>query len=187
MQYLKLILRNALRHKLRTGLTVLGLVVAILAFGLLQTVVDAWYAGAENAAPNRLVTRNAISLTFSMPLHYRDKIRAVDGVRAVGAANWFGGIYQDPKNQFAQFAVEVPTFVKLFPEVDMPADQVAAWQAERTSCVVGGKLAAKFGWKIGDTVPIQGTIYPGEYRFVVRGIYKGKTADVDENTRDPDR
>ena len=85
MQFLKLVLRNALRHKLRTGLTVLGLVVAILAFGLLQTVVDAWYAGAENAAPNRLVTRNAISLTFSMPLHYRDKIRGVDGVRTVGA------------------------------------------------------------------------------------------------------
>ena len=77
MQFLKLILRNALRHKLRTGLTVLGLVVAILAFGLLQTVVDAWYAGAESAAPNRLVTRNAISLTFPMPLHYRDKIRGV--------------------------------------------------------------------------------------------------------------
>ena len=95
MYWLRLAFRNALRHRLRTALTVLGLVVAILSFGLLQTIVDAWYAGANNASPNRLVTRNAVSLTFSMPLAYREKIRAVPGVRAVAAANWFGGIYID--------------------------------------------------------------------------------------------
>ena len=87
MQFLKLIVRNTLRHKLRTGLTVLGLLIAVLSFGLLQTVVGAWYAGANAAAPDRLVTRNAISLVFPMPLHYREKVRAVPGVKRVGAAN----------------------------------------------------------------------------------------------------
>ena len=91
MHLIKLILRNALRHKLRTGLTMLGLVVAILSFGLLQTVVDAWYAGAEGAAPNRLITRNAVSLVVPLPLHYRDKIRSVEGVKAVAAAAIRGG------------------------------------------------------------------------------------------------
>ena len=116
MQFLKLILRNALRHKLRTALTVLGLVVAILSFGLLQTVVGAWYAGADSAAPTRLVTRNAISLVFPLPISYRDKIRAVDGVRAVSYANWFAGVYQDPKNFFPQFAVEPRTYFDMYPD-----------------------------------------------------------------------
>src|SRR3954453_5806954 len=102
MYFLKLILRNTLRHKLRTGLTVLGLVVAFLSFGLLQTIVAAWYHGAEAAAPNRLITRNAVSLTIALPFHYREKIRSVDGVKGVAAANWFAGVYQDPKNFFPQ-------------------------------------------------------------------------------------
>src|SRR3954454_14707025 len=89
VHYLKLILRNALRHKLRTGLTVIGLVVAFLSFGLLQTIVDAWYHGADAAAPNRLITRNAVSLTVPLPLHYRERVRAVEGVRSVATANWF--------------------------------------------------------------------------------------------------
>ena len=93
MYYLKLILRNALRHRLRTALTTLGIVIAVLAFGLLRTVVDAWYAGAEAAAATRLVTRNAISLVFPLPLTYGDRIRRVDGVRTVSFANWFGGVY----------------------------------------------------------------------------------------------
>src|SRR5919206_4132415 len=100
MHFLKLILRNALRHRLRTALTVLGLVVAFLSFGLLQTVVDAWYHGAEAAAPNRLITRNAVSLTVSLPLHYREKIKAIEEVKTVAAANWFAGVYQEPKNFF---------------------------------------------------------------------------------------
>src|SRR3954452_9613242 len=97
MYFLKLILRNTLRRKLRTGLTVIGLVVAFLSFGLLQTIVDAWYHGAEAAAPNRLVTRNAVSLTVILPMHYREKIRGIESVKRVAAVNWFAGIYQDPK------------------------------------------------------------------------------------------
>ena len=179
MQFLKLILRNALRHKLRTGLTVLGLVVAILAFGLLQTVVDAWYAGAESAAPNRLITRNAISLTFPMPLHYRDKIRGVDGVRAVGAANWFGGIYQDPKNFFPQFAIDPAPYFAMYPEYRLKEDELRAFLRDRKGAVIGRKLAATYGFRIGDTIPLQGTIYPGTWSFTVRGIYDGAEAKTD--------
>src|ERR671921_314335 len=126
MHFLKLVLRNALRHKLRTGLTVLGLVVAFLSFGLLQTIVDAWYAGAEGAAPNRLITRNAVSLVVPLPLHYREKIRAVEGVKTVAAANWFAGVYQDPKNFFPQFAVEPIPYFAMYPEFRVPEEQFVA-------------------------------------------------------------
>ena len=179
MQFLKLIVRNALRHKLRTGLTVVGIVVAILAFGLLQTIVDAWYAGAEGAAPNRLVTRNAVSLVFPMPLHYRDKIRAVEGVRRVAPFNWFGGYYQEPKNFFAQFAIDPLPFLAMYPEYRVPEDELRAFLRDRKGAVIGRKLAERYGFKIGDTIPLQGTIYPGTWTFTVRAIYDGADAKVD--------
>jgi putative ABC transport system permease protein len=181
MQFLKLILRNALRHKLRTGLTVLGLVVAILAFGLLQTVVDAWYAGANSAAPNRLVTRNAISLVFPMPLHYREKIRAVPGVRAVAPFNWFGGYYQDPKNFFAQFGIDPVPFLGMYPEYRIPEDELRAFLRDRKGAIIGRKLADRYGFKVGDTIPLQGTIYPGVWTFTVRAIYHGADAKTDDS------
>jgi putative ABC transport system permease protein len=181
MQFLKLILRNALRHKLRTGLTVLGLVVAILAFGLLQTVVDAWYAGANSAAPNRLVTRNAISLVFPMPLHYREKIRAVPGVRAVAPFNWFGGYYQDPKNFFAQFGIDPVPFLGMYPEYRIPEDELRAFLRDRKGAIIGRKLADRYGFKVGDTIPLQGTIYPGVWTFTVRAIYHGADARTDDS------
>lgn len=173
-----LILRNTLRHKLRTGLTLLGLVVAILSFGLLQTVVDAWYAGAEGAAPNRLITRNSISLVFPLPVHYRDKIRGVDGVRAVAGANWFGGVYQDVKNFFPQFAVE-PGYFAIYPEYRIKADELRAFERDRRGVIVGRKLAETYGFRLGDMVPIRGQIYPGNWEFMVRGIYDGAEAKTD--------
>ncbi len=113
------------RAKLRSSLTILGLVIAILAFGLLQTVVRAWYAGSDAASATRLITRNAISLTFAMPMYYREKIRAVPGVTAVSVSNWFGGIYKDPKNFFAQFAVDAPTFFPMYPEFVFESGRVS--------------------------------------------------------------
>lgn len=179
MQFLKLILRNALRHKLRTALTVLGLVVAILSFGLLQTVVGAWYAGADSAAPTRLVTRNAISLVFPLPISYRDKIRAVDGVRAVSYANWFAGVYQDPKNFFPQFAVEPRTYFDMYPDYRVPPDDFAAFLRDRKGAVIGRKLADTHGLKVGDVMPLRGTIFPGTWEFTVRAIYDGAEAKTD--------
>ncbi len=178
MHFFKLILRNTLRHKLRTALTLLGLVVAILAFGLLSTVVDAWYSGVEGASSTRLITRNSISLVFPLPLTYAQKIRQVEGVRAVASVNWFGGVYKDPKNFFPQLAVDAPYFA-MFPEFIIDDDQMRAWVRDRKGAVVGKKLAETYGFKIGDTVVLKGTIFPGNWEFVIRGIYTGKTAKTE--------
>lgn len=179
MQFAKLVLRNALRHKLRTALTVLGLVVAIASFGLLQTVVGAWYAGAESAAPTRLVTRNAVSLVFPLPLGYRDKIRSVDGVRSVSYANWFAGIYQDPKNFFPQLAVEPRTYFDMYRDYLVPADDFAAFLRDRKGAVIGRKLADTHRLKVGDVMPLRGTIYPGTWEFTIRAIYDGAEQKTD--------
>lgn len=177
MHALKLITRNALRHKLRTGLTVLGLTIAVLAYGLLNTVVDAWYAGAAAASNARLVTRNAISLTFSLPLSYENRIRGVEGVTLVARSSWFGGVYREPKNFFAQFAVS-DNYLDLYPELIVPAQQRSDYVRDRKGCLVGRQLATQFGFKVGDVIPIKGTIYPGTWEFVVRGIMDGR----DEST-----
>ncbi|MCU0593783.1 MAG: ABC transporter permease [Desulfobacterales bacterium] len=177
----KLLFRNAFRHKLRALLTVFGVAVAVLAFGLLRTVVDAWYAGVSAAAANRLVIRNAISLTFFLPIAYMEKIRAIDGVRAVSHMTWFGGVYIDRKNFFANFAVEGKPFLDLYPEFILPEDQKDAFGKDRKGCVVGRGLARRFGWKVGDSITLQGTIFRGDWPMTVRGIYSGRDRNVDEN------
>lgn len=177
MYLAKLILRNALRHRLRTALTVLGLTIAVLAYGLLHTVVDAWYAGASAASNARLVTRNAISLVFPLPLAYENRIRGVDGVTLVARSNWFGGVYRDPKNFFAQFAVS-DNYLDLYPEFIVGEEARAAFQRDRKGVLIGRQLADQFGFKVGDVIPLKGTIYPGTWDFVVRGIMEGR----DEST-----
>ncbi|SCY17038.1 putative ABC transport system permease protein [Nitrosospira sp. Nl5] len=179
MHFLKLILRNTLRHTLRTGLTVLGLVVAILAFGLLRTVVDAWYSGAESASSTRLVTRNAISLVFPLPINYQERIRRIEGVTAVSHASWFGGVYVTEKNFFPQFAVDAKTYFDLYPEYLISPDEMKAFGADRKGCMIGRKVANTYGFKIGDTVPLRGTIYSGAWSFTVRAIYDGAEAGTD--------
>jgi putative ABC transport system permease protein len=177
----KLLLRNAFRHKLRSLLTVFGVAVAVLAFGLLRTVVDAWYAGVSAAAANRLITRNAISLTFFLPIAYMEKIRAIDGVEAIAHMTWFGGVYIDRKNFFANFAVDGRDFIDLYPEFLLPEEQRDAFGRDRKGCVVGNGLARRFGWKLGDSITLEGTIFRGDWPMVVRGIYVGRDRNVDEN------
>src|SRR5512139_482172 len=126
MHILKIISKNAFRHKLRALLTILGITIAILAFGLLRTVIDAWYSGVDASSASRLVTRNAISLIFSLPVSYKDKIRQITGVKVVSYGNWFGGIYVDEKNFFPNFAVEPKSYLELYPEFVLPPDQAAA-------------------------------------------------------------
>lgn len=174
MTSLGLIVRNLFRARLRTGLTILGLTVAVIAFGLLRTVVDAWYAGANMASSNRLITRNAISLTFTLPIAYKERIRAVPGVTRVAMSTWFGGIYQEPRNFFPQFAVSVPDYFALFPEFIVPEEQMRAMLADRRGALIGRKLADQYGWQVGDTIPLKGTIYSGTWEFTVRGIYEGR-------------
>jgi putative ABC transport system permease protein len=180
MFILKLLIRNAFRHKLRTVLTVIGVAIAILAFGLLRTLVDVWYSGAEHSSASRLVTRNAISLIFPLPLAYKDRIRQIPGVKAISYGNWFGGIYIDEKNFFANYAVEPKTYLDLYPEIVIRDDQKAAFIRDRKACIVGQKLAAKYGWKIGDMITLKGTIFPGQWEFVLRGIYRGAEKSTEE-------
>jgi len=180
MRTLKLLIRNAFRHKLRTGLTILGITIAILAFGMLRTMVNAWYAGVEASSANRLVIRNAISLVFPLPLAYKDKIRQVNGVTLVSWGNWFGGVYIEEKNFFPNFAVDPRSFLDLYPEYLIPDLQRSAFLNDRKGAVVGKKTAARFGWKVGDTVTLKGTIFPGNWEFAIRAIYRGKDRSVDE-------
>jgi putative ABC transport system permease protein len=177
----KLLLRNAFRHKLRTLLTMVGLVVAVCAFGLLRTLVDAWYAGVEASSSTRLMTRSAVSLTFTLPLAYAPRLRAVDGVTGLSWANWFGGVYVDERNFFPQFGVDPPSYLALYPEYRLPEEQKQAFFRDRQGCVVGRKLANQHGWKVGDQIPLRGTIYAGTWTFTLRGIWDGAEAKTDEN------
>jgi putative ABC transport system permease protein len=170
----RLILKNIFRARLRSALTLLGLVIAVIAFGLLRTVVDAWYAGSDAASANRLITRNAISLTFTLPTYYRERVKSVEGVEKISMSNWFGGIYQEPKNFFPQFAVTLPSHFEIYPEYVLPPEQMEAMLRDRTGTIVGRAIADQYGWKLGDKIPIQGTIYPGTWEFTVRGIFEGR-------------
>jgi putative ABC transport system permease protein len=172
--FLKLVFRNAFRAKLRAALTVLGLVIAIVAFGLLQTVVNAWYAGADAASPTRLVTRNAISLVFPLPYYYRERIRSIEGVRGVAVSNWFGGIYKDERNFFPQFAVQLDSFLPMYPEFVFDPQEYQDLLRDRAGAAIGRQLADQYGFKVGDRIPIRGTIYPGTWEFTIRAIYDGR-------------
>jgi len=181
MLILKLILKNAFRSKLRSTLTITGLTLAIIAFGFLRTVVEAWYAGVEASSASRLVTRNSISLVFRLPIAYKEKIRQIEGVETVSYGNWFGGIYIDQKNFFANFAVEPKSYLELYPEYIIPEEQKKAFLKDKKGAVAGKKLVERFGWKIGDNITLKGTIYPGNWEFVLKGIYKGRDKTTDES------
>ncbi|MBP6007304.1 MAG: ABC transporter permease [Rhodoferax sp.] len=181
MFILRLLLKNAFRHRLRTLLTMVGLVVAICAFGLLRTIVDAWYAGVEGTSSTRLITRNAISLTFPLPLNYAERIRNVPGVTAVSWSNWFGGVYVTERNFFPQFAVDPESYLAMYPEYRLAPEQKKAFLTDRQGVVVGRKLAETYGWKLGDSIALRGTIYPGTWTFNLRGIWDGADAKTDES------
>lgn len=180
MFMLKLIIRNAFRHRLRSALTITGVAVAILAFGLLRTLVGLWYLGVESSSSTRLITRNSISLVFSLPISYKERIRQIPGVTRVGIMNWFGGVYISEKNFFPNFAVQPNDFLELYPEFLLSQEERKNFMLDRQGAVVGRKLAAKHGWKLGDRVVLKGTIFPGQWEFVIRGIYRGAQRSTDE-------
>ena len=176
MKYLQLVWAALLRRKTRTLFTLLSVVAAFLLFGLLDSVRGA-FAGAGSTVNGltRLVTISKITFTMQLPKSLLERIRAVPGVADVTYANWFGGIYQDPKNFFPNEAVS-PNFLDAYPEWRMSADQRAAFRNTRTGAVVGAKLAKQFHWKVGDRIPLQGTIFPQKdgsntWTFDLVGIY----------------
>ncbi|MFO1280641.1 MAG: FtsX-like permease family protein [Burkholderiaceae bacterium] len=181
MFLLRLLFKNAFRHRLRTMLTMVGLVVAICAFGLLRTIVDAWYAGVEGTSSTRLITRNSISLTFPLPLSYAERLRSVEGVTGLSWSNWFGGVYITERNFFPQFAVDAPSYLALYPEYVLNDDEKKAFLLDRQGVIVGRKLADTYGWKVGDQIALRGTIYPGTWVFNLRGFWDGVDAKTDES------
>ena len=179
MKIFKLVFKNTLRHKLRTFLTIIGIAIAVIAFGLLRTVVTAWYAGVDASAANRLITRQAISFIFPLPYYYKDRISQVPGIEIVTYANWFQGVYKDKNQFFTRMAVDAETFFDVYPEFKLPKEALDAFKKERRGCIVGRDIAKQYGFKVGDIIPIEGDIYPGNWEFIVKGIYtpRDKTTD----------
>ena len=179
MELIKLLFRNTLRHKLRSLLTVLGVGVAVMAFALLRTVVNAWYAGVEASAANRLITRHAVSFVFSLPLAYRDRIAQVPGVERVTYASWFSGVYIDKNQFFARLAVDSESFFDVYPEFLIEKEQFEAFKRERNAAIIGVDIAQRYHLKLGDIMPIEGDVFPGQWEFVVRGIYHPRDQTTD--------
>jgi putative ABC transport system permease protein len=166
-------LRNAfLRNKTRSLLTLLGVIIAAVAFIFLRTVLAAWYASSDASSADRVVSRNAISLIQPLPLSYADRVAQVPGVTRVTWSNWFGGIYKDRKNFFAQFAIDAQTGLEVF-NVRFLQGSKQDFLADRNSAIVGRKLAERHGWHVGDTIPLFSEIYPGDWRFKVAGVVEG--------------
>ena len=179
MKILKLTFKNTLRHKLRTFLTIFGISIAVIAFGVLRTVVTAWYQGVEASSANRLIVRQAVSFIFPLPYSYREKIVQVPDVNKVTYANWFGGVYIDQSNFFARLAIDPETYFDVYNEFVVPTEQLKTFKKERNSCIIGSQIASKYNLKIGDVMTIDGDIYPGRWEFIVRGIYQPKLKSTD--------
>jgi putative ABC transport system permease protein len=174
MTLTRFVTKNAFRNKRRSTLTVLSIAFSLLLLTLMMTIWRAFYLdqGSPESA-ERLVVRHRVSLTFSLPGFYREKIRAMPGVLAVVPVSWFGGIYKDqkPENFFAQFGTDPEEFFKVYRDLEISADQVTAWQRDRQGVIVNDSLAKKYGWKLGDRIVLQGTIYPVNLELIVRGIF----------------
>ncbi len=179
MKVLKLIFKNIFRHKLRTFLTILGIGVAVMAFGLLRTVVTAFGSGVEASSADRLVTRDAVTFINPLPLSYFNQIKQVPGVKQVTYMNWFGGTYIDQSHFFARYAVDPNTFFSVYPEYEIDKKTLAEFQNQPNVCIVGSALAQRYNFKVGDIITIIGDIYPGRWEFVVAGIYKPEFKSTD--------
>jgi putative ABC transport system permease protein len=177
MKYFSLIWAQLFRSRTRTLLTLLSVVAAFLLFGMLDSVRVAFTSGGSVEGANRLVVTSRLSITQSLPIRLDAQIQQVPGVSKVTSAMWFGGIYQDPKNFFANFSV-APNYFDVYPELQLPPEQLAAFQSTRTGAVVGETLAKEFGWKIGDTIPLQATIFPrsgsNDWPLELVGIFRSK-------------
>ncbi len=179
MKYRHLIFANLLRKKIRTSLTAGSFATALFLFGILAVVRGAFHQGVEVAGADRLVVLNKVSIIQPLPLSYRDRLLRIPGVTQATFANWFGGVYQDERNFFPQFAIDREAYRQMFPEFVISDDQWQAFLADREGCIVGEALAERFKWKLGDRIPIQGTIFPGTWEFNIRGIYRGKRPQDD--------
>lgn len=184
MRYLHIVWRNLLRRKVRTIFTVLSIFVAFVLFGILMAVRAAFSLGIDLAGADRLMVLNKISLIMPLPSSYKEQLRAIDGVRDVTHANWFGGYFQETRNQFANLAVDPESWLRMYPEFVLTEDEKQAWLADRQGAVVGIDTAKRFGWKVGDRVPLQATIFRrpdgAAWEFNISGIYDSPVKGTDK-------
>jgi len=185
MKFIGLVLKSARRSKRRTLLTVMSVAIAVFLFASLRAVIDGFNAGAEASSSTRIVTIRSTSLIFSMPTSHAEAIKSTPGVQDITWANWFGGIYKDPNNFFANFAVEPESYLRMYPEISLTPDERKAFLEDRTGCIVGDGLAKRYNFKVGDKItlmvgiPTYGT---QDYDFTVRGIYRSRGGAVDNQS-----
>src|SRR3989442_920277 len=185
MKFIGLVLKSARRSKRRTLLTMLSVAVAVFLFGSLRAILDGFDAVAAASSATRIVTIRSTSMIFTMPVSHTDVIRSTPGVTDVTWANWFGGVYKDPKNFFGQFAVDPESYLRMYPEILLTPEDRTAFLEDRTGCIVGDGLAKKYGFKIGDRMTLQVGIpvYGSrDFDFTIRGIYRAGSSAVDNQS-----
>ncbi|HKU41193.1 MAG TPA: FtsX-like permease family protein [Polyangiales bacterium] len=176
-------IKNTRRNLFRTALTVLGVAVAMLAFLLLRTVLSAWLVGVEYAAKDRLATRHKITFIMQLPKRYVEDVRSVPGVTGVTWFNWFGAKIPGKEDQFfASMATDPQTFFQVYDEVSLPPEQKAKFLANRKGAIIGATLARQFGWKPGDHITMEGTIFPGSWEFDIDGVYTTTRRSIDQSS-----
>jgi putative ABC transport system permease protein len=178
VKFLPLVWKGIWRRKIRTIFTLACIFIAFLLFGLLMTIRTAFSIGVELAGLDRLVLIHKVSLIMPLPISYQERLRATEGVEIVSHQSWFGGVYQDPANFFAQIVVEPEPFMKIYPEYKIAPEHVKAWMGDRQGAIVGVDLMRRFGWKVGDRIPIMGTIWQPKqgqvWDFNIVGTYDGE-------------
>jgi putative ABC transport system permease protein len=183
MKFLGIVISNFKRHRMRLTLTILSILIAFLLFGYLAAIRKAFSMGVDVAGADRLVVRHKVSLIQLLPASYEQDIERIEGVDDAMHMTWFGGIYKDPKNFFGQMPVKPEEMLKMYPEYVLPKAQQQAWLSTRTGAIVGRVTADRFGWKVGDRIPIQATIWEGKngktWEFDLVGIYDGAKKGTD--------
>ena len=184
MKYLHIVWKNLMRRKIRTIFTLLSIFVAFVLFGYLMAVRTAFGMGVDLAGADRLMVLNKISIIMPLPASYTEKVRGIQGVKDVTHANWFGGYYQETKNQFANMAVEPESWLRMYPEFVVPEEQKKAWLADRQGAIVGADTMKRFGWKLGDRIPLQATIFRrpdrAAWEFNISGVYDSPVKGTDK-------
>jgi putative ABC transport system permease protein len=182
LKFLPLFFANVRRKPVRTSLTIASIVVAFLLFGLLKTMEGALSLAADLAGVDRLATMHKVSMVQTFPISYVNRIRGVDGVVEAAPFTWLGGIYQDERNQIAAQGTDPETFLEVYYEYELPPEQRADWISDRASMIVGRTLAQRFGWQVGDIVPIRSSFYRkadggDTWEMRVAGIYEATNGD----------
>ncbi len=181
-----LAIKNVRRSPLRNVLTVVGVAVAILSFVLIRTTLAAWQQASEYAAQDRLNTMHKVTFVMPLPKRYYEELNGtrgtVDGVEAATFANWFGAKHPTrPQEFFANFAVDSESYFDVYTDMQVPPEQLEAWRGNRRGAIIGAALASQFDWKVGDEVTLQGTIFPGDWKFTIEGIYEATARSVDRS------